>query len=258
MKHLRPALLLLAFATITLPLMPVQQVFVWFWPAMATRLPHLYHRIMARVLGIDVQVSGLVPKSGPAFLVANHVSWIDIIVLSAVAPVSFVAKSEISRWPFFGSLARLQRTVFVERERRHSTGQERDTISARLKDGGMIVLFPEGTSHTGKSLLPFRSSYFAAVHDAGIPVVPVTLAYTKSWGLPMTPRERPRYAWYADMDLAPHLWNAMVEGPLTIEVVFHEALRLEHPKARKALAAEAERIVGHGLLAALHGTGKRR
>jgi len=258
MKHIRPTVLLFFFVVITLPLMPLQQVFVWLWPAMAQRLPHFYHWLMAKVLGFEVVVSGAVPKRGPAFLVPNHVSWIDIIVLSAVAPVSFVAKSEIGRWPFFGSLARLQRTVFVERERRHTTGVERDTISSRLKEGGMIVLFPEGTSHDGRNVLPFRSSYFAAVHDPDIPVVPVTLAYTESWGLPMTPRELPRYAWYADMDLAPHLWNALIEGPLTIEVIFHEPLQLEHAKARKNLASDAERVVRAGLVAALHGRSKSR
>ena len=256
MRHMRPVLLLIAFAAITLPLMPLQQLFVWFWPALAQRFPHFYHGLMAKVLGFEVVVSGEVPKQGPAFLVPNHASWIDIIVLSAVVPVSFVAKSEISRWPFFGSLARLQRTVFVERERRHTTGMERDTISSRLKEGGIIVLFPEGTSHNGRDVLPFRSSYFAAVHDPEIPVVPVTLAYTRCWGLPITPRELPRYAWYGDMDLAPHLWNALIAGPLTVEVIFHEPMRLDHAKARKALAADTERVVKAGLAAALHGTRK--
>jgi lyso-ornithine lipid O-acyltransferase len=256
MKHLRPCLILIVFAALTLPLMPAQQFFVWFWPAMAQRFPHYYHRVMARLLGFQVIVRGEVPQGGPAFLVPNHVSWIDIIVLSAVVPVSFVAKSEINRWPFFGSLARLQRTVFVERDRRHTTGKERDSISSRLKEGGIIVLFPEGTSHNGRTVLPFRSSYFAAVHDPAIPVVPVTLAYTRSWGLPMTPRESPQYAWYADMDLAPHLWNALGAGPLTIEVVFHAPLRLDHAKARKALAAQAELVVKTELLATLHGRQK--
>ncbi len=244
--------MLLAFAAITVPLMPVQQLFVWFWPEGARCLPHLYHRLLARVLGIKVVVSGPLPPPGAALIVANHVSWIDIIVLSAVMPVSFVAKSDIGRWPFFGTLAKLQRSVFVERERRHSTGRERETISQRLGAGGKVVLFPEGTSGDGRSVLPFRSSYFAAVHEARLPIVPVTLAYTRTWGLPMTPRELPRYAWYGDMDLPAHLWKALAEGPLTVEVYLHQALHLDHPKARKGLAAKAETLIRTSLVAALH------
>lgn len=253
MRHVRPVVLLLGFALLTLPLMPVQQLLLWFWPAMAARLPHWYHRQAARLLGIDVRVSGRRQQQGPAFLVSNHVSWLDIIVLSAAAPVSFVAKKEVSRWPFFGTLAKLQRTVFVDRERRQSTGRERDEISDRLREGGMIVLFPEGTSHTGREVLPFRSSYFAAVHDPEIPVIPVTLAYTKRWGLPLLQREVASYAWYGDMDLPPHLWNAVAEGPLTVEVIFHPPETMAHAKDRKRLAAHAERTVRHGLVHALHG-----
>lgn len=253
LRHFRPALLLFGFAAFTLPLMPVQQLLLWAWPAAAARFPHWYHRNVARLLGIRIVISGQRPAGGPAFIVANHVSWLDIIVLSAAAPVSFVAKKEVAKWPFFGTLSRLQRTVYIDRERRHSTGKERDEISERLKEGGMIVLFPEGTSHTGREILPFRSSYFAAVHDPEIPVIPVTLAYTARWGLPLLQREVPRYAWYGDMDLPPHLWNAVAEGPLTVEVIFHEPETMAHARDRKRLAAHAERTIRHGLVDALHG-----
>lgn len=258
MRQARAVLLLLGFVGLTLPLMPLQQLLLWLSPTLSDRLPHWYHRQVARLLGIEINVSGPPPTRGPAFVIANHVSWLDIVILSAVAPVSFVAKQEIARWPFFGSLARLQRTVFVDRERRHSTGKERDAISDRLKEGGMIALFPEGTSGDGRSVLPFRSSYFGAVHDPNIPVIPVTLAYTKSWGLPLTPRDLPRYAWYGDMDLPPHLWNAVAHGPLTVEVIFHAPETLAHAKARKALSAATEQTIRESLVAALHGTSKTR
>lgn len=253
MRHVRPLLLLPGFALLTLPLMPVQQVLLWAWPAMAKRLPHWYHRKVARLLGINVIVKGERPGNGAAFIVANHVSWLDIIVLSAAAPVSFVAKREVAKWPLFGRLAKLQRTVFVDRDRRHTTGRERDEISERLKAGERIVLFPEGTSHTGLAVLPFRSSYFAAVHDPEIPVIPVTLAYKRRWGLPLLQREVASYAWYGDMDLPPHLWNAVAEGPLDVEVIFHAAETLSHAKDRKRLAAHAERTIREGLAHALHG-----
>ena len=95
-------------------------------------------------------------------LVANHTSWLDIPVLSAVAPVSFVAKKEVGGWPFVSSLARLQRSVFVDRARRTAVGETAGEILARLAQGDTIVLFAEGTSSDGNRVLPFMTSLFAA------------------------------------------------------------------------------------------------
>lgn len=258
MARLRAFLLLVLFAGFTLPLMPLQQVLVWFFPAGARGFPHWYHRQVAKILGFHIRVSGVAQQSGPALLVANHVSWIDIVALSAVAPVCFVAKSQVARWPFFGSLARLQRTVFVDRERRLTTGEERDGISARLRQGDTLVLFPEGTSGDGHSVQPFKSAYFGAVDNPDIAIIPVTLAYDQLWGLPMTRRHRPLFAWYGDMDLAPHLWDALKTGPIGIHIIFHAPLHLASPKDRKRVAAAAEEQVRAGLAAALHGPRQMR
>ena len=105
MIRLRPTLVLLAFALVTLPLMPVQQVFVWVWPAMARRFPMHYHRIVCRILGIRVKVIGAPTVTGPTLIASNHVSWLDIMVLSAVAPLSFIAKREVGGWAFFVSFS---------------------------------------------------------------------------------------------------------------------------------------------------------
>ncbi len=91
------------------------------------------------------------------------------------------------------------------------------------------------------------------MHDPEIPVIPVTLAYTRRWGLPFLQREVASYAWYGDMDLAPHLWTAVAEGPLDVEVIFHPAETLAHARDRKRLAAHAEKTVRAGLVHALHG-----
>ena len=117
---------------------------------------------MCRLVGVRLKVEGEVAKGRPVLLVANHTSWLDIPVLSAVAPVSFVAKKEVSRWPFVSALARLQRSVFVDRERRSAVGASTSEILARLNAGDAIVLFAEGTSSDGNRVLPFKSSLFAA------------------------------------------------------------------------------------------------
>ena len=251
MSRLRPPLILAVFAAFTLPLMPLQQLFVWFWPAMARRFPMHYHRAVLRILGVRLKVLGEPVLQGPALIAANHVGWLDIVILSAVAPVSFIAKREVYGWPFFGSLARLQRTVFIDRERRHSTGSGRDEIQDRLKAGDILVLFAEGTSGDGASVRPFKSAFFGAAELPEVSVQPVTIAYDGHRNMPMNRRLRPLYAWYGDMELPPHLWEALAAGPMEVTVVCHPPLARDGD--RKAVAARAEAMVREGLVRALHG-----
>ena len=256
MSRSRPVLLLAAFALFTLPLMPLQQLFVWLWPRMARRFPMHYHRVVCRILGIRVKIVGAPPSEGPVLIACNHVSWLDIMVLSSLAPLSFVAKREVNGWPFFGALARLQRTVFVDRARRHATGDSRDEMQERLKAGDILVLFAEGTSSDGHRVLPFKSAFFGAAEFPGVLVQPVTLAYGGHRNLPMTGRLRPLYAWYGDMELPPHLWEALATGPIEVTVVCHPALSLGGEVTRKHLAAHAEQLVRQGLVLALHDPAK--
>jgi len=249
---------LVLFTAVTLPLMPLQQLFVWFWPRMARVFPLHYHRLVCRLLGVQVAVAGAAPQNGPLLIACNHVSWLDIVVLSSVAPVSFVAKSEVARWPLFGSLARLQRTVFVDRQRRHATGGSRDEMRERLKSGDILVLFAEGTSGDGRSVLPFKSSFFGAADEPGVLVQPVALAYRGHRNLPMSRRMLPAYAWYGDMALAPHLLGALRAGPIEVTVVFHPPLSLSGEMNRKGLARHAEEEVRRSLAQALHDPAKIR
>ena len=258
MSRIRPWVVLAMFVMLTLPLMPLQQLFLWFSPRMARALPMHYHRLLCRLLGVKVEVFGRVPQHGPLLIVSNHVSWLDIVVLSAIAPVSFVAKKEVAGWPLFGCLARLQRTVFVDRDRRHATGTSRGEMRERLAAGDIIVLFAEGTSGDGRTVLPFKTSFFGAAEMPGVLVQPVTLAYRGHRNLPMTRRLLPSYAWYGDMELAPHLIGAVSAGPIEVAAVCHPPLSLTGEVNRKALARHAEDQVRRGLVLALHDPAKIR
>ncbi len=256
MNKLRAAVLLPIFAAVTLPLMPLQQLFVWTWPWMARHFPMYYHRLVCRILGIRVKVIGTPPRTGPVLIASNHVSWLDIVTLSTIAPLSFVAKKEVAKWPFFGSLARLQRTVFVDRDRRHATGNSRDEMRERLKQGDILVLFAEGTSSDGRTVLPFKSAFFGAADEPGVVIQPVSVAYSGHRNLPMNRRLMPLYAWYGDMELPPHLWEAIASGPIEVTVICHETLTLKHELTRKVLARHAEEAVRRGVALALHDPAK--
>ena len=252
MKNIRPIFIALAFLILTLPLMPLQWLLVQTSPSKSNYLAWIYHRLLCKVLGISVVILGKKPEQ-PALLISNHVSWIDIPILGSLLPLSFIAKREVGQWPLFGIMAKLQRCVFVNRESRQSTGTSTFEISSRLGAGDTIVLFAEGTSNDGNMVKPFKSSFFAAAEKLKAPIIPVTVAYRASRGLPLTRRNRPFYAWYGDMHMLSHLWNALRAGPMTVSIHFHDPLMIA---PRKLMATSAEQVIRAGLAQALHGKPK--
>jgi 1-acyl-sn-glycerol-3-phosphate acyltransferase len=252
MPTIRAGAILAAFLVVTMVLIPVQALGVMLGLGYMRKLPHAYHRFVARLFGIHIRVVGLPVTGRGALLLANHTGWLDIVIFSAVMPLCFVAKSEVGDWPFFGTLARLQRTIFVARAKRSETGQVRDTIRERLAAGETLVLFPEGTSSDGNAVLPFKSALLgAAAGGDAVTVQPVSTAYTGIHGIPMGRENRPLFAWYGDMELVPHLWEALKAGPLDVVVEFHPPLG--QAADRKELAKQAEKLVREGHIRALAG-----
>jgi lyso-ornithine lipid O-acyltransferase len=178
------------------------------------------------------------------------VSWSDISVLSSVLPLSFVAKSEVKDWPVFGTLAKLQRTVFINREIRHQTGLQAKAIAARLgHEKDVMVLFAEGTTGDGTRLLPFKSaltgSAALAIGDDGIAhVQPVAIAYTRYGGLPVGFKRRLQAAWIGDLELLPHLKHILSGQPLDVEVSFGEPIIIAPPVNRKAVTEACQASIG--------------
>lgn len=247
MDKIRAALLLAAFFLTTVLLIPVQWLFLKTgWRGGSEWLPYYYHRLLCWMMGIRVHVSGEISRDRPVLLIANHVSWLDIIVISTLAPVHFVAKREIADWPFFGLMAKLQRTIFVDRERRTTVKETAHEIAERLEAGERVVLFAEGTSSDGNQILPFKSALISAAALAaqeegdGADVQTLALAYTRIYGLPMGRVARTHVAWYGDMDMIPHVWGLLRQGPLDVEARIGAPLRLENVRDRKKLAAISE------------------
>lgn len=228
---------------------PLQWIAVKLRSRAALSIPVLFHRWLNRLLGIRRHINGSPSADRPLLLVANHVSWIDITVLSAILPVSFIAKSEVGTWPLFGGLARLQRSVFVDRGRRSATGAVNRVIAERLGGGDVMVLFGEGTSSDGLRVLPFRSALLGAAHAASLGrggsvwLQPVAVTYVGRHGLPISRNHRPQLAWYGGMDLLPHVWAALREGAIDVAVSFGPAFEADAAGDRKQLARRAEEEV---------------
>jgi len=233
------------FVLLTLLLIPVQALAVRLNVRLSHTLPVAFHRLALKVLGIRVTVIGAPAAARPLLLTPNHASWLDIVILGSLLPLSFVAKAEVADWPLVGTLARLQRTVFVDRTRRSKTGEVAGAMASRLAGGDALVLFAEGTSNTGNRVLPFRSALFGAVQGAigaggEAYVQPMAVLYTRLHGIPLGRGEWTLFSWTGDQELLPHLLGVVRLAALDVRVVFGEPLPFPPGADRKAVAAEAE------------------
>ncbi len=212
----------------------------------------LWFAVCCSLTGLKIDVRGL-PASGRQVVFAcNHVSYLDIPVLGFLLDAVFVAKSEVASWPLFGLIARLGRTVFVDRDPRRARNQAGD-IRKRLHHGASMVLFPEGTSSNGHSVLAFKSALFEAFRSADsidkpVWVQPVSIAYVRSaGGETLRLGLEDAYAWHGDMTLAPHLFKALCLRGATVDVTFHEPVRVSRFDSRKDLANHCQGQVAEGV-----------
>jgi lyso-ornithine lipid O-acyltransferase len=237
----------------TLVAIPIQAVLHQFPGRAKVRFGRFYHATLCRLIGLRVRVIGTLatesggPAGRPVLFLSNHSSWLDILVLGGVLDACFVSKAEVAGWPLINIVAKLGRTVFVSRSRR-STGREADAMRAHMAAGESLIIFPEGTSNDGTRTLPFRSSLLGAA-DAARQVQPVSLVYDRLGGLPACRRDRPLFAWYGDMDIGSHFWRIARRSGARATILLHEPFAPEALPNRKALAAEAGRLVAEGAAA---------
>ena len=250
-----------AITIVTLALLPFQWLAVRMnWP-MRRRIPTFYHGIVCRILGVRITTVGCRTDERPLLIVANHTSWLDISVITAVAPVVFVAKREVATWPIFGLLARLQRSVFVDRTRRHKTQDVNSEIAQRLTDGDAVLLFGEGTSSDGNRVLAFRTALIGSAQDAIVEaehvkpvwIQPLSVAYTAMLGLPLGRQSRCRVAWYGGAALLPHLRRLIARGAIDVVVSWGNPIAYDEFLDRKIVARRLEGEVRALTVAVLRG-----
>jgi 1-acyl-sn-glycerol-3-phosphate acyltransferase len=221
-----------------------------------------YYAVLCALMRIRVRIVGTPVRDRPVLFVSNHVSWADILAIGSVTPVAFVAKREVASWPLVGITAKLQRTVFVDRSRRHQTGDAVNEIVKRLQQGTSVVLFAEGTSSDGNRVLPFRSALLGSVEDAAaahkngadrILIQPMSISYTGQQGMPMRRGQRPLVAWYGDLDFMPHIKRFVSEGVVDVVVSYGEPLPADGALDRKTMTRKLNDDVRRLMAGALRG-----
>ena len=228
---------------------PVQALLRRVGPRAATWLPFVFHRYACRVMGVRRDVRGV--SRGAVLLGSNHMSWLDIVVLSACRPTAFVARADIAGWPLFGALAWLQDTLFVSRERRQSVDADAREIARRVTAGQGVTLFAEGTTSDGCGVLPFRSALLGAARHGGVVVQSVALAYVARDGGRLDEEGRRAVAWWGEKTLAPHLLDILGARTLDVRVEFGAPGEPQPGDCRKALTRLLEQEVRRKVEAAL-------
>lgn len=195
---------------------------------------HRAARANLKVFGGSVTFSGAIPKGG--LLVSNHSSYLDIVMIASVAPAVFVSKAEVRRWPVFGALAKIGGTIFIQRERRLDVGEVNNEIEKALADGALVVVFPEGTSSNGETILPFRASLLEPALRGGYDISLACLRYELDDGDAKT-----EVCYWGDRKFFHHLLNLLGKKSVRAKLCFGKFNRTTDD--RKELAVQLREAV---------------
>jgi len=218
---------------IVVPIPLVGSLFVIGRPARKARLGARAHQIWAKgllwIYDIRITVHGNLPPTG-SFVVSNHVSWLDILVLASLYPSNFVGKSQLAAWPVMGFLCRCGGTIFINREKRSDAPRVVEELRLFLNGGATISLFPEGWCGDGKIMRPFKRSLFAAPAASSAPCIPAFLCYN-----------RPEVVWVDESNVIRHAIRLFRGGPVQVDAYFGLP---EKNTDRRSLALACEQAVG--------------
>ncbi len=210
-------------------------------------IPRLFHRVGCAFLGLRVTVVGTPSTGRPTLLLSNHISWTDIIAIGSTADLTFVAKSEVRGWFFVGFMASLQKTLYVDYNRRRDTKRAHGEMADRLAENGAVLLFAEGHRGLGDHVQPFRSALIgaaqAAMREGGakdVAIQPVTIAYTRLQGLPVGRTERSLISGITAKSFGEVVRVLLNSGVKEVTVAFGTPMPLTAESDRKQVTRAAE------------------
>ncbi|WFB37195.1 1-acyl-sn-glycerol-3-phosphate acyltransferase [Kiritimatiellota bacterium B12222] len=191
---------------------------------------------MAWIWGMRIRVSGPRPKA-PFFLVSNHISYTDIILVCAVCPAWFISKSEVAKWPGVGPFTRVGPTIYIDRELRRDVKRMNHLIAHLVVDGAAVGFFPEGTTTDGEEVLPFKPSLFQPTIEMKLPVSTAAIAYETRKGMPAASKV---VAWFGEMSFMPHVIHLLGQPGFTAHIRFGEQTLVSGDRKELARLAQAQ------------------
>jgi len=199
---------------------------------------HWWTRSAAAVLGLSVvrDVLGEELSRENFLLVANHQSYLDMVVIGCAFAAIFVAKKDVKQWPILGGFVSLGGTLFVDRDAFRGTVESVKEIEEALVQGVNVQIFPEGTSTNGDQVLPFKSSLFNAAVHANAKILPITIAYLEIDEAPFSPLNRDSVCWYGSMNFAEHFWKLLAHRSIVASLTVHPPIPPDYYPGVKQLA----------------------
>ncbi|MDO9483364.1 MAG: lysophospholipid acyltransferase family protein [Hydrogenophaga sp.] len=220
----------------------VRSEFAQLSPAQTQLLVRAWSRQMMDIMGVTLVVRGTPPAQGPALLVANHVSWLDILVMNAAQPARFVSKADVKHWPLLGALITGAGTLYIERESRRDAMRVVHHMAERLQAHDILAVFPEGTTGDGRAMLPFHANVFQAAIAVHAPVVPVALRFVDG----ASGQRSHAPVFIGDTTLIASIWTTLRANNLQAVVVYGES-QTHNGRDRRTWAqdlhAEVERLL---------------
>lgn len=206
------------------------------------RMMHLWGTMCSAIVGYKINITGNFPKNETVFVACNHMGYADIIALSKIIPIYFVSKAEVEDWPLIGKLANLVNTIMISRKRDKALSDIKNTVKERLDSQGNVLVFLEGQSTDGSSVLPFRSPLLQAPIDANSRVVPISLIW--STDNPKLNMSEDIAYWRDEQNFMKHMVRHLGKNSKNLEVVIGDPIDIKEHN-RKTLAKYAhEQVVG--------------
>ena len=225
-------------------LLTIRRKFARLTPDQCALLVREWSRQMLAIIGVTLVVRGTPPAGGPVLLVANHISWLDILVMDAAHPARFVSKSDIKHWPVLGALITGAGTLYIERASRRDALRVVHQMAAALTAGDTLAVFPEGTTHDGRTLLPFHANLIQAAISAHAPALPVALQYLD--GASGAVSDAPLFV--GETTLLESVWRTLRADGMQACVHFGEP-QMAGGRDRRTWAADLQQAVGAMLTA---------
>jgi 1-acyl-sn-glycerol-3-phosphate acyltransferase len=238
-----PLFLLYVFISGIIRLLPVDRKTK---RVVAMRTASGFARIFLILFGVRVHVKHRerLHKTGNGLLiVSNHLTYIDILVISTLVPSVFITSVELKNTALLGTLARLSGSIFVERRKPSGLKREIEDIAFALGQGLPVVLFPEGTTSNGERVQPFKNSLFDSAVMAQADIVPVCLRYPRANNKRITPQNRDNIFYYGGVSFGKHLLRFLSLASVDAEVVPLKAISVHPGYSRKDLAAETHEVI---------------
>lgn len=202
-----------------------------------------YSSFALKCLRVEVQTSGSQIQNENALLVCNHMSYLDLLVIASVRPAVFVTSIDMGEVFFLGTMAEIGGSLFIERRHRERVGYDVEQMAKVLRSGQDVILFPEGTSSDGASVLPFRKSLLMAAPLARKKLLPMTLKYVEIDGQPFGPENHQSVCWYGKMSFLPHFSQLLGHRKIRASLQFHLAISPREGDDKDVLAKWCYRLI---------------